>query len=278
VKLPDATDDVLGLLGEYFPPGIARAVFRSTLRRGGLPEEHLEPSELGSFVTMLEQTLTMYIVDPVRRSECVGKVRRLVSLPGAEGPATPPTPVPRSAPRETSATPVPRPSPREAAATPVPRPSPKDAVRPPARAVEERAQPAPDAVATPGGVVRIRTANDVVHACDLARSTARAIGFTLLDQTKIATVASELARNILLYVGDGEVRVDALESPRRGIQIAAVDSGAGIADVDLVMSGGYRSRTGMGLGLKGTKRLMDVLDIDSRIGRGTTVIAKKLLS
>jgi serine/threonine-protein kinase RsbT len=247
--LPDATEDVLGMLAAYFPPAIARAVLRSTLRRGGLADGRLEVVDLASFASTLEQTLTMYIVDPVRRGECVAKVRRLLPLAGME---PTPTPAPRSSPRQTP-------------------------VRPPAE--PERRTPEPDAASgAPGGVVRVRQASDVVHACDLARATARGVGFTLLDQTKIATAASELARNILLYVGDGELRVTALESPRRGIQIAAVDSGAGIADVDLVMSGGYRSRTGMGLGLKGTKRLMDALEIDSRPGRGTTVVARKLLS
>jgi serine/threonine-protein kinase RsbT len=247
--LPDATEDVLGMLAAYFPPAIARAVLRSTLRRGGLADDRLEAVDLASFASTLEQTLTMYIVDPVRRGECVAKVRRLLPLASME---PIPTPAPRSSPRQ----------------TPV-RPS----------ADPERRTPVPDgASSAPGGVVRVRQASDVVHACDLARATARGIGFTLLDQTKIATVASELARNILLYVGDGELRVAALESPRRGIQISAVDSGTGIADVDLVMSGGYRSRTGMGLGLKGTKRLMDALEIDSRPGRGTTVVARKLLS
>lgn len=237
------------MLAAYFPPAIARAVLRATLRRGGLADDRLEVVDLASFASTLEQTLTMYIVDPVRRGECVAKVRRLLPLAGME---PTPTPAPRSSPRQ----------------TPV-RPS----------ADPERRTPVPDvASSAPGGVVRVRQASDVVHACDLARATARGVGFTLLDQTKIATAASELARNILLYVGDGELRVVALESPRRGIQISAVDSGTGIADVDLVMSGGYRSRTGMGLGLKGTKRLMDTLEIDSRPGRGTTVVARKLLS
>jgi anti-sigma regulatory factor (Ser/Thr protein kinase) len=265
--LPDATEDVLGMLAAYFPPAIARAVLRSTLRRGGLADDRLEAVDLASFASTLEQTLTMYIVDPVRRGECVAKVRRLLPLANME---PTPTPAPRSSPRQT---PV-RPSADPERRTPVP----EVASRMPVPDVAGR-MPAPEvASSAPGGVVRVRQASDVVHACDLARATARGVGFTLLDQTKIATAASELARNILLYVGDGELRVAALESPRRGIQISAVDSGAGIADVDLVMSGGYRSRTGMGLGLKGTKRLMDALEIDSRPGRGTTVVARKLLS
>ncbi len=245
--MPDATADVIGTLNQYFPAGIARAVLRSTLRRGGLPDEHLDESDLTSFVSALEQTLPMYIVDPERRGECIGKVRRL--LPHSQrGPVS--SPRPRVAPRE---------SPRPAPAAPEPAVSTELAER------------------LSGGVVRVRSARDVVQGCDLARETARRLGFSLLDQTKIATVASELARNILLYVGDGELRVTALEAPR-GIQLVAIDTGAGIADVGLVMNSGYRSRTGMGLGLKGTKRLMDELEIDSRAGVGTTVVAKKLLS
>src|ERR1019366_8551031 len=72
-----------------------------------------------------------------------------------------------------------------------------------------------------GGSVRVRSSHDVVQACDLARETARKLEFSLLDQTKIATAASELARNILLYAGDGEVRILKVESPR-GLQITAI--------------------------------------------------------
>ena len=249
--MPDTTEEVLGALSQYFPAGIARAVLRSALRRGGLDDERIEERDLSELVSALERTLPMYIVDPERRGECIGKVRRL--MPGEARAKPPSSPRPRVAVRE---------SPR----------IPAD------RASSVDAQLPSNFGARAAGVVRVRSARDVVQACDLARETARKLGFFLLDQTKIATVASELARNILLYVGDGEVRITALEVPRRGIQIMAVDSGAGIPDVGLVMDGGYRSRTGMGMGLRGTKRLMDELDIESRPGAGTTVVARKLLS
>jgi len=251
--MPDSTSEVLGALGEYFPPAIARAVLRSTLRRGGLSDERVQDADLSGFVTALEQTLPMYIVDPGRRGECIGKVRRL--LPAEPREVALPSPRPR-APRDTPRTP-----PAPAGGDP--------AVERPPGGVPERIG---------GGIVRIRAARDVVQACDLAREVARKLGFSLLDQTKIATAASELARNILLYVGDGELRVGVVDPPKRGIQIIAVDSGAGIADLGLVMNSGYRSRTGMGMGLKGTKRLMDDLAIDSRAGMGTTVVATKLVS
>jgi serine/threonine-protein kinase RsbT len=213
--MPDSTQEVLGTLGEYFPPNIARAVLRSTLRRSGMGEERV-PDDLADFVAALEQTLPMYIVDAGRRGECVGKVRRLLPF-----------------------------EPRSSRAS--------------------------------GSTVRIRTAREVVEASDLAREVARKVGFPLLDQTKIATVASELARNVLLYVGDGELRVGVVDGPKRGIRIVAADSGPGIADVGLVMDATYRSRTGMGMGLKGARRLMDDLTIESRPGAGTTVVATKLV-
>ena len=79
-----------------------------------------------------------------------------------------------------------------------------------------RAPTEPGADRNAGGVVRVRSASDVVDACDLARHVARTLGFNALDQTKIVTAASELARNIMLYAGDGEVRISTLETPRRG--------------------------------------------------------------
>ncbi len=248
--MPDSTEPVLSRLAEYFPSPIARAVLRATLRRGHLPEDRLDEVALPHFIAALERTLPMYIVDAERRGQCVDKVRGLVP---SDGPRTPPSPAPRP----------PRDTPRRtqvARSAPIP-------------FVEAPTEPHGDRNA--GGVIRVRSASDVVDACDLARQVARAVGFNALDQTKIVTAASELARNIMLYAGDGEVRVTALDTPKRGIHIVAADAGPGIPDVERVMSHSYRSRTGMGMGLKGAKRLMDQLEIDSRPGVGTTVVAKK---
>jgi serine/threonine-protein kinase RsbT len=241
--MSDVAGEILGTLGEYFPPNVARAVFRTALRHGSLNEQ-VPPEHVPDVVAALEKTLPMYIVDAARRGECVRKVRRF--LP-ASSQASPPPPSPRPQ--------GPRPSPRA--------PSP-----PPSADVETGDRAA-------GGVVRVRTARDVLQACGMARELARELGLSALDQTKVATATSELARNIVLYVGDGEVRVRAVQTPRPGVQVVAADSGPGIPDVALVMNGGYRSRTGMGMGLKGTKRLMDDFEIDSRAGVGTTIVARK---
>lgn len=130
---------------------------------------------------------------------------------------------------------------------------------------------------TTSTMVRVSTADDVSNACEVGRDIARRVGFSHVDQTKIATAISELARNILLYAETGDVRIASLSAPRRGIEVTAVDRGPGIADVPAVMSIGYRSRTGMGMGLKGAKRLMDSFELSSSRDVGTTVTVRKFL-
>lgn len=125
-------------------------------------------------------------------------------------------------------------------------------------------------------IIHIRATDDVVNACEVGRDIARKVGFSDVDQVKVATATAELTRNVLLYAKVGEMRLTSLEAPRRGIEIEVTDNGPGIADVDLVMSGQYRSRTGMGMGLKGTKRLMDTFELQSS-GAGTKVLARKFV-
>jgi serine/threonine-protein kinase RsbT len=149
----------------------------------------------------------------------------------------------------------------------------------PGEAGAARQPPAAAAVETPRAstVISIRTADDVSNACEVGRDIARRVGFSHVDQTKIATAISELARNILLYAETGEVHVASVGAPRRGIEVTAVDRGPGIADVAAVMRQGYRSRTGMGMGLKGAKRLTDFFDVSSAPGIGTKVTVRKFL-
>jgi serine/threonine-protein kinase RsbT len=134
----------------------------------------------------------------------------------------------------------------------------------------------PAAVASPvSTVVHIASAADIANALDAGRDIARRVGFTSLEQMKIATAISELARNILLYASTGEVFISGALASRHGIEVRATDRGPGILDVPLVMSSAFRSRTGMGMGLKGVQRLMDDFSIDSVPGQGTTVVVRK---
>jgi serine/threonine-protein kinase RsbT len=126
-------------------------------------------------------------------------------------------------------------------------------------------------------VIEIQEEYDIVRARGEGKALANALGFPTLMQVKIATAISELARNIVLYAGTGIIVVRALDRPRPGIEVAATDAGPGIAELDAVMSGSYRSRRGLGAGLRGTKKLMDEFEIDTGPG-GTVVLIRKFLT
>lgn len=119
----------------------------------------------------------------------------------------------------------------------------------------------------------IRSAADVVVARQAVRSAATAMGFSLVDQTKIVTAASELARNTLDYGGGGVVRIEQVaEDPRRGLRLVFEDKGPGIPDVQLALKDGYTTGGGLGLGLGGARRLVNDFEIESAPGQGTRVM------
>jgi serine/threonine-protein kinase RsbT len=118
----------------------------------------------------------------------------------------------------------------------------------------------------------IATSEDVVAVRQAVRQRAVELGFNLVDQTKIVTAASELARNTLQYGGGGTLRIEeVLEGPRRGLRLVFEDNGPGIANIELAMKDGYTTGNGLGLGLSGAKRLSSEFDIHSRPGEGTRV-------
>jgi len=124
--------------------------------------------------------------------------------------------------------------------------------------------------------VKIDSPADVVAARQQARALAAEAGFSSCDSTLITTAVSEMTRNILEYATRGEVIISLLKKGKKcGVQIIASDQGPGIADIAQVMLDGYSSRKGMGIGLPGTRRLMDEFDIRSKVGSGTTVTMKK---
>src|ERR1700722_1518402 len=121
--------------------------------------------------------------------------------------------------------------------------------------------------------LEIRSSDDVVRVRQQARTMAVAAGLSLVDQTKIVTAASELARNTLDYGGGGEVRMEVVEeTSRRGVRIVFEDHGPGIADIEQAMRDGFTSGSGLGLGLGGAKRLSNEFKIDSAPGSGTKII------
>jgi serine/threonine-protein kinase RsbT len=118
----------------------------------------------------------------------------------------------------------------------------------------------------------LRTSDDVVRVRQAVRARAVAIGFSLVDQTKIVTAASEIGRNTVDYGGGGEMRIEVLRNGRRrGVRLTFSDAGPGIRDIDQAMRDGYTTGNGLGLGLSGAKRLCNEFDIRSVPGSGTTV-------
>jgi serine/threonine-protein kinase RsbT len=121
-------------------------------------------------------------------------------------------------------------------------------------------------------VLAIRASEDIVRMRQLVREHAIAQGFTIVDQTKVITAASELARNILNYAGQGEMAIEPLAANgRKGLRLVFSDKGPGIADIELAMKDGYTTGGGMGLGLGGSKRLSSEFQIESQVGVGTRV-------
>jgi serine/threonine-protein kinase RsbT len=117
---------------------------------------------------------------------------------------------------------------------------------------------------------------DIVTARQRGRDLAASIGFTRTDQTLIATAISEVARNILAYAQRGEVVLRIIEDVgRRGILIEARDRGPGIVDVELALRDGYSTGNSLGLGLPGSRRMMDDLTVDTELGTGTTVTMRR---
>jgi serine/threonine-protein kinase RsbT len=117
---------------------------------------------------------------------------------------------------------------------------------------------------------------DIVTARQKGREIAAGSGFPSTEQTLIATAISEVARNIVVYAQRGEIELQPLESRgRRGIQVVARDNGPGIPDIDLAMRDGYSTGRSLGMGLPGTKRLMDEFELTSALGKGTIVTLRK---
>ncbi|RFU67382.1 anti-sigma regulatory factor [Peribacillus saganii] len=126
--------------------------------------------------------------------------------------------------------------------------------------------------------VKIINEWDIVAARQLGRNVAKELGFGSVDQARITTAISELARNIYLYAGQGKVCIEKVyEGNKAGLKIIATDEGPGIQDIRKVMEDGYTTSGGLGAGLPGVKRLMDEFDIDSVPGKGTDIKATKWL-
>jgi len=122
-------------------------------------------------------------------------------------------------------------------------------------------------------VLPIRSGDDIVRVRQQVRIRAVAAGFSLVDQTKLVTAASELARNTLDHGGGGRVRIESVDlGGRRGVRLTFEDEGPGIPDIARALQDGFTTGTGLGLGLGGAKRLTNEFSIDSAPGKGTRIV------
>jgi len=123
----------------------------------------------------------------------------------------------------------------------------------------------------------IQSGDDVVRVRQQVRVASAASGLSLVDQTKVVTAASELARNALVHGGGGTARIEVVTSGqgRSGIRVGFTDEGPGIADLDLALTDGWSSGAGLGLGLSGARRLVDEFELTSKPGSGTSVVVVK---
>ncbi len=127
-------------------------------------------------------------------------------------------------------------------------------------------------ILTKDDIVLVRSSEDIVRMRQAVRERAIELGFGLVDQTKLVTAASELARNTVNHGGGGTVRLEVLNNgAHHGLRLTFEDHGPGIADVDLALQDGYTTTNGLGLGLGGAKRLVNEFEMESHLGEGTRV-------
>ncbi|MGE3773524.1 MAG: anti-sigma regulatory factor [Gammaproteobacteria bacterium] len=127
-------------------------------------------------------------------------------------------------------------------------------------------------MAADSAVCELKSEMDIVKARHMVRQFAQREGFSIVDQTKLVTAASELARNAVLHGGGGEMSLTVVRNPAQvGLRLVFTDRGRGIADLELAMKDGWTSGEGLGLGLSGAKRLCNEFSIESSVGEGTRV-------
>lgn len=126
------------------------------------------------------------------------------------------------------------------------------------------------------GVLPVRSEHDIVLSRQKVRQLAVGVGLRLIDQTKLVTAASELARNTVFYGGGGDMHWEVLtQGLRRGVRLRFADQGPGIPDLEQALTDGWSSGKGMGLGLSGSRRLVDQFELDSAAGQGTRITITK---
>lgn len=260
-------DDSRAVLEGFFSAPIAKAILGAAMKRANGAGPEFQSAWYEGLFAELARLLSVYLPDPARRADCFGRLEalhnvvrpRLQSNAGLRAPRVPRLDDPALLERPGRPAPVLRGAPE-----------------PPMRSSQDRSR-GQSAGATSTSVV-VRDEIDVPNACEVARDLAKKLGFSIVDQTKMATAVSELARNMLQYAGGGHIRFAEVLAPRKGLEAFFEDRGPGIADLDGVLDPKYRSMTGMGMGLRGSKRIADEFLIDTQPGDGTRITMRKYVA
>lgn len=263
-------DDSRATLEGFFSAPIAKAILGAAMKRAGTTGPEFQPAWYDAFFAELTRLLAVYLPDPARRAACVTRLDalRAVVRPKAQSTAG------LKAPRVPLFDGIPGVVPPE---PPTPPPTTTlDSAFHPSRSRSGERLPARD----PGTSTKVlvRDEIDVPNACEVARDLAKKLGFSLVDQTKMATAVSELARNMLQYAGGGTILFAEVIAPRRGLEAFFEDRGPGIANLEGVLDPKYRSTTGMGMGLRGSRRIADEFLIDTQPGDGTRITMRKYVA
>lgn len=242
---------VHGLLRKYLSELTASSLLDSSLERTSLSAMRLQIGDLTTLMPLLERGARLFMKSQRDAEDAIRELHKLIEEAGKRW-AFPP-----EAPTATRLRTI------------VSEPIPSSSRRPKEEGINKGI---PVLEQAPPLIVPIHREDDILKARVEARKLLERIGVSLTIQTHLATMVSELARNIILYAdGQGAIDLTLLAPPQKGVGITARDRGPGITNLDLIFNGNYQSRQGMGLGLRGVRRLASFFEIKSTLGVGTTV-------
>lgn len=275
LTVSDLAEPLLAILARYVSAPTAQSIVKLARQRAGVLTTRLDRGQLTEMFAPIERNLRLFVGDPSKVAACCEAIQALLAT-RAPAPTSS-----RSA--EPSSVRTPPPTSSRSAEPPSVRtpPTSSRSVEPPsvrspgsgrsAEPVSVRSPPPPSVRApTPSSVIPIHAEDDIARARSEARDLASTLGFSVVGRTRLITAVSELARNIVLYAKEGQIELTAQATPA-GMGVVAIDRGPGIPNLEQIMTGDYKSRLGMGLGLRGVKRLADRFDVQTAVGQGTTV-------
>jgi serine/threonine-protein kinase RsbT len=256
----DLGESLLGILVRYVSAPTAQSILKLARQRANVGTPRLDRTQISEMFAPIERNLRLFVREPSKVDECCAAIQALLATRAV-------APSSARSPESASAWAVPPSSTRSGEPPSVRSPSSTRSPEPPS---VRSAPPASVRSPSPSAVIAIRVEDDIARARSEARDLASTIGFSVVGRTRLVTAVSELARNIVLYAREGQLELTAFAAPA-GMGVVASDRGPGIPNLEQIMVGDYKSRLGMGLGLRGVKRLADRFEVQTAVGQGTTV-------